>query len=287
MLLLGFFLLNADAQIGMNSSDFSAWKSERTEFLRALKNRSRDEAIPELYLQVYKLNNQSKSPETSDLLEEALIALTSFNGYADYYREKLNALRSEYAKTGVLNGTAYSNAQLGISRMRYVQTPEIVASLGAMVNDPEGRNGKTLRGDSVTVPDGDFSATVNCEVAADALFLIGIEKPPARGPLLYATKWQQIDAWKDWWNEIAAGKRTYRFIGSPVEYGPDGPVSAKEISRREHDRQSSPRTGNVGTQEVTSTPESPGIGSKVVAGVAIVLLAAGGWFAFGKRKGVA
>ena len=45
-----------------------------------------------------------------------------------------------------------------------------------------------------------------------------------------------MDKWKQWWNEIRDGKRTYRFAGSSVEYGPDGPASTEKLARIALDR---------------------------------------------------
>jgi len=283
--LLVWFPLSLHAQLGQSPSEFSRWKQDLVLKIEKSKNLPLEESIPQLEMYIFKLNNQYKCGETNDLRISTSEFLTSIPGHAQYHQEKIENIRSSYLNGSESTLHGYNAAIAALGDLKYVQSPESVAVLGHFLNNPEGREGKMLDGGLV---DGeDFSWTPPCVMAAAVLSEIGIDKPPSRGPLLGATKWQQIDAWKDWWNEIAAGKRTYRFIGSPVEYGANGPVSAKDLSRRGHDLQSSPRPVNVGTQEITSPPESLGIGSKVAAGVALALLAAGSWFAYGRRKGTA
>jgi len=224
--------------------------------------------------------NSGRDEEQDRVFQRAKKDIVEITGYAKYYQDDLEKLR-RLTKDDSTYSFQYGKAQKKIFQsLGQLPSPETVRVMGDFLNDPEGRNGKDIAGDPISVWN-----TVNCKMAVGVLLHLKIEKAPVvkAGQVSF----EDVDAWKQWWDEIKSGKRTYRFVGSPVEYGPDGPVSAKELSRREHDRQSSPRTGNVGTQEVASPPESLGIGSKVAAGIALVLLAAGGWFAFGKRKGVA
>jgi len=257
--------------------ELNDWKERARRHFVKLTAAGDEAAIVELSDYVYKLNRQMMEPETDDIRIEATRALISIPGHAKFYRAELERLR-EMVKKEPLFAFQYGEAQANLSsNLRYMPSPETVSVMGDLLNDPEGRNGKAVTGDPVFVGD-----TINCKMAVGVLSHLKIEKPP----LVKASPggYEDVDAWRQWWDEIESGKRTYRFVGSPVEYGPDGPVSAKELSRREHDRQSSPRTGNAGAQEVASPPESLGIGSKVAAGIALALLAAGSWFAFGRRK---
>jgi len=265
-----------------NEAAKEAWKSRMHQTIVQYRETADEKAIEELALYVFKLNRQSKGSDTDDLRIEATQALISIPGHARLYQRRLENLRSAVKKEPLF-AFQYGKAQDELYEMlQYAQSAETVAVMGDLLNDPEGRNGKTILGGPIS--DGDEEMPINCQLASHTLAGLGIQSPPKAKPS--SVGFEDVDAWKQWWDEIKSGKRTYRFVGSPVEYGPDGPVSAKDLSRREHDRQSNPRAGNVGTQEVASTPESLGIGSKVAAVVALALLAAGGWFAFGRRKGV-
>jgi len=108
---------------------------------------------------------------------------------------------------------------------------------------------------------------------------IGIDKPPVvHSP---TSPWESVDAWKDWWNEVKAGKRTYRFKGSPIEYGPDGPVAAQAVTRPERNS----------TKTTVPQPESAEIvqNSKPekiywIVGGSILLILIAGWRALAGRR---
>jgi hypothetical protein len=96
-----------------------------------------------------------------------------------------------------------------------------------------------------------------------------------------------VDAWKQWWSEVKSGKRTYRFIGSPIEYGPDGPATKEQMERAtKHQRREDRTTGGHGSSPVAS--EESGSSVKKTNQSIYVLLAAVaallGSFAWYSRK---
>jgi hypothetical protein len=137
---------------------------------------------------------------------------------------------------------------------------ESVAVLGHFLNDPEGRNGTTLLGCPVYKGEG-LEMTVNAKAAAIAIRKLGIENPPFSTVGVrdnYSARDEEIDAWKDWWNEVKTGKRTYRFIGSDIDYGPDGPVAGDKR----------PQSGSGGQGAAGSTPDrNPSHWSMPLAGI--------------------
>ncbi len=102
----------------------------------------------------------------------------------------------------------------------------------------------------------------SANAAALSLANLGIEHPPVpyiqRWSLCEYVKPEELNAWKAWWNEIKAGKRTYRFIGSNIDYGPDGPVA------RDKGQQIGPsRKGSAGS----SPDQNPSPWFKPLAGI--------------------
>ena len=124
--------------------------------------------------------------------------------------------------------------------------------LGHFLNDPEGRDGKDLLGylreggDCVPFPP-------NCEASYGVVSKLNIADPPVEGIVRiqnsYIPDSLKIDAWKAWWNEVKDGRRTFRFIGSSIEYGADGPVSKNKAQQSETDR----KGDAVGTARETNS----------------------------------
>ena len=108
---------------------------------------------------------------------------------------------------------------------------ETVAVLGHFLADPEGLDGRRLSGERRFSADCAAFAP-NAQASAIALSKLGLINPPThpKGDRDFYCEGDkvEIDAWKNWWNDVKDGRRTYRFIGSGVEYGPEGPVSAKK-----------------------------------------------------------
>jgi hypothetical protein len=169
-------------------------------------------------------------------------------------------------------------ATLSIRLLKFLPSAETVSVLGHYLNDSEGRDGKTLLGENVSNPNDDFTPRQpNAEEAAISIRNLGIEHPPARasGIQVYpgASK-EEIDAWRDWWNEVKEGKRTYRFIGSSIEYGPDGPATKEQMEKLAKNRMRA-ESGRKGTPATDATA-GDGVSSKaplialVIAGAVLL-----------------
>ncbi len=201
------------------------------------------------------LNNATS--EAKELYVAAQKLLLTNPDHADYYENKIEFLRAE-----VLANAKKSEAEIGkmqdqglevVHRSDYerfcsmfafptlslLPSAETVRVLGSYLNDPVGRDGKTLLGEPRHTPGDDFEPyPCNAEMATAAIRHLGIEHPPFPTPQGRAGKSMsdpEVDAWKDWWNQVKDGKRTYRFIGSPIEYGPDGPASSETIQKVQRD----------------------------------------------------
>ncbi len=245
--------------------------------------------------------------EQTAVFSKAQAALLSIPGHARYYEEQIEKKRAEVLANSKkdwreLNaiqdagGTyeteaSYINySETAFRTLGHLPSAETVAVLGRYLNDPEGRDGKTLLG-SPTIYD-DCEVTPNAAQAAAAIRKLGIEHPPFRDEKTlesYGAATEEIDAWRDWWNEVKAGKRSYRFAGDPTEYGPEGPVSAAKLKsielnqRRDRERSSGCRLSAVDASE-------PGAGNSHTGTVIILLsvaalVAAVAYIYFRKRKG--
>jgi len=275
-----------------SESEKKAWKEGIQKTIAQSKADANEAAILKLSDYVYKFNNQAKQPELEDLRIESAEALMSIPGHALYYQNKVESMRAEMVANSKKSPDEYQDGEVdeseysryssrALSILKYLPSPETVAVLAHFLDDPD--RGARPANDAPGLP-------VYLHAAQD-LYALGIEKPPVGEIMLDVNKQHQVDAWKDWWNEVKSGKRTYRFKGSPIEYGPDGPVTPKEVSRREHDRQPTPARIPVATAEEkkeapASAPVQPEASpwGKVAAGLAGLLVLAGGWLAFRKRS---
>lgn len=227
-------------------------------------------------------------PEQREVYFRAREIALAIPGHARYYEEQIEKKRAEVlanskkdwrelnaiqdaggtyeTEAGYIN---YSETAFRI--LGHLPSAETVAVLGRYLNDPEGRDGKTLLG--FPTDRDDCEVTPNAAQAAAAIRKLGIEHPPFRDEKTlesYGAATEEIDAWRDWWNEVKAGKRSYRFAGDPTEYGPEGPVSAAKLKsielnqRRDRERSSGGRPTAVDASE-------PGAGNSHTGTVIILL----------------
>ena len=250
-LILSFFLVGVLHADELSSSEIQAQKDGLvywSQFADQVGSSPRGEVIEKLATGIVKTSrhNMFSIPETAGVANKLRVTMLAIPGHAKYYQDKIDAMRAE-----VLANVKKSNDE--IERMRADHTiveygdyedfrgqafpvlgmlpsSETVAVLGHFLNDPEGLDGTSFlgraRGSSDFLP---FPA--NAEAAAISIRRLGIEKPPFRtaGERDYFdVRNGEIDAWKDWWNEVKDGTRTYRFIGSSIDYGPDGPAFKDE-----------------------------------------------------------
>lgn len=227
--------------------------------------------------------------EQNAVFSKAQAALLSIPGHARYYEEQIEKKRAEVLANSKkdlreLNaiqdagGTYETEASYinyctdtAFRTLGHLPSAETVAVLGRYLNDPEGRDGKTLLG-FPTIYD-DCEVTPNASQAAAAIRSLGIEHPPypaeksAKG---YSAFPEEIDAWRDWWNEVKAGKRSYRFAGDPTEYGPEGPVSAAKLQSIERNRRRDRERSSGGRPTAVDASE-PGTGNSHTGSVLILL----------------
>jgi hypothetical protein len=288
------------------------WKVKR---IAAIQDFQKDPAkrVPELSEMLRQLRTLGyrSSPERDDVITLLKSTLLAIPGHAKYYQDKIEAMREEVLVNSkksaaeitklqddgleIVDVWAYEAYCVNAFRtLAHIPSPECVAVLGFYLNDPVGRDGKTLLGDKRRNPGDDFDPrAINSEGAAIAIRKLGIEHPPFKlydDGGLSRVRDQEVDAWKDWWNEVKEGKRTYRFIGSPIEYGPDGPASIEVILRaqrnmkRDEERSAGHKKATPVSDPVTVVTRisKPSSIARLVA--ALALISAAVWYFLRGRR---
>lgn len=264
----------------------------------------KEQAISKLGLWIAQLTNaantnKERNPERP-VYHAAQKALMSIPGYAEYYRDRILAARLELdahpENRGPLKGELMDAQIEGFGTLAHLPSVETARVLGAFLADERGLT---------IVPDGKEPSereiqearaeTPNCTAAARAftnLPLVG--KPIARKQVTY----EDVPAWRQWYERIKSGNATFRFEGDPTEYDLDGPAPPEKLKRlaaaRERDVMRAERqqggggsatganSGN-GSQAAATTSGALPIG--ILLAACALCLAAGGYFL--RRRSVA
>ena len=73
--------------------------------------------------------------------------------------------------------------------------------------------------------------------------------------------WEDVPKWQKWFDEVKAGKRTFRFVGSDVDYTLDGPADAATLKRIK-ERNSSTQRPNIPKKHATPSETPVGTNQK-------------------------
>jgi hypothetical protein len=249
--------LNAQANLPENPNEYALWETKLLSAIEIQKNAPPDESIPKLGRLISQLS-QGMNVEQNDrpVFHAAQSALLAIPGHAKYYQNQIEETRElvrEHAKLpkeeqyrlqaegkwkGLGNYEEIREQAFNI--LGLMPSPEAVSVLGHFLEDPEARDGRDMLGNPIQGVDDVTPSAPNCGKAFIALAKLGIEHPPAKvnypdlGDVDYDL--DRVDKWKDWWSEVKAGKRTYRFTGSNIEYGPDGPATKEQLEKIAKDR---------------------------------------------------
>jgi hypothetical protein len=281
-------------------SDLSIYSSDERRYILGLA------------LRAFGANDLEKNPERKENFELAQTALLSIPNHSKYYQEKIESIREEVILNSKKSAEQISELQSNgqdvadtstyeqycenaFRILTYLPSSESVTVLGFYLNDPVGKDGKNLLGDKISHPGDDFAARpINAQRAAFAIRLLGIENPPFKVPLgreCEGLERGEVERWTDWWNEVKAGNRTYRFIGSKIEYGSDGPASEAVIQRADSMRQRD-KDHMAGHAKLTSIdlnvaapPQKYQLFNLVGVFAACTLLAVAAWY-FLKSRGL-
>ena len=93
------------------------------------------------------------------------------------------------------------------------------------------------------------------------------------GPMqIWMARGGDVTKWQKWFDEVKAGKRTFRFVGSDVDYTLDGPADAKKLERIRNQDLSEKHSG--GRREPAMASEKQAVPSKMEPFFHVGLIAA-------------
>ncbi len=255
---------------------------------------------------------KSMDSEQKEIFDKAQSALLAIPGHAEYYQNQIEQTRTflkdykslpkeerfrmeqEYRDRNedLFDHTNYEGLrEKAFVILGQLPSPETVAVLGHFLEDPEGRDGKDLLGNPIHIGSDMSPPAPNCGKAYFALGKLGIEQtpvPPSTDEDVVLNV-ERADAWKQWWSEVKSGKRTYRFKGSNIDYGPDGPATKEQLERIAKNQRRDDRTAATrGSAPVDSDERGLSVPAKastayLVIGAVATLLALFAWY-FRKTK---
>ena len=238
--------------------------------------------------------------EKREIFSRAQNTLLAIPGHAEYYRDRINGAR-ERMETLLAEGDEgnypwaryelSNEVMYGFETLQQLPSVETVQVLGEFLYDERGYVNVTLEDPSEKQR---YESSKHSPVyrrsaeALAALPIVGKLEPPRMelgGP-------DDTKAWKQWYQEIKDGKRTFRFEGDPVEYDLNGPAPKDKVERiardqkreveRQGGRQRAAALPAVAEQATTSSRSRPVTIALLIA--SIVLLGSIGFYILRKRR---
>ncbi|MEP2777094.1 MAG: hypothetical protein ABJQ29_12945 [Luteolibacter sp.] len=210
--------------------------------------------------------------------------LLSIPGHAEYYRDKINSSRLAMEEARAANSpTLYGPALTvmvreqawGFKTLEYLPSPETVRVLGEFLSDDRGAEIPIeVRIDTWETP--------NNTLAMKAISRLGIANPPTPPIRVSEDMDRKLEAWQQWYAEVKSGRRTFRFIGDPVDYDLRG--SSKRGAVEPNTSRSGKRTNaEAGQTEIQPYAERkfPGL---VIGYVMGGLFLVAGFFVYLKKR---
>lgn len=173
--------------------------------------------------------DEKKRKLVHELLKRKLISIP---GHAEYYRDRINAGREQLDRvragdTSTANlGSAMTDLaneqRYGFQTLSYLPSVETVRVLGDFLEDERGRDGSKPNGELI-------GESPNWRKAAKAISLLGIANS-ATPPFTQIADYEPgREAWRNWYRQVKEGRRTFRFVGDPVDYDLRGPSKRGEV----------------------------------------------------------
>lgn len=221
----------------------------------------------------YRKTREDHSKEVDELYEKIQTALLAIPGHAEYYRDRVNQARikvNEANKAGSISEIAHYRGLLsdefmyGFPTLAQLPSHETVRVLGEFLSDERGYVPPPPEPTS-------FEQLVDADVdkpvfnrAASVLGQLPLMNKPIPSKTRYETP-EDVIPWRQWYEEIKSGNRTFCFEGDPTEYDLNGPASKELIQRVKRDpkrdeeravghRKSPPATESAPTVTQTGKP---------------------------------
>jgi hypothetical protein len=161
-------------------------------------------------------------------------ALLSITGHAEYYRDRIlkaeSDMEAEWNKDRFfsIKYAHFSNERtLVFGTLKHLPSPETVRVLGELLSyEWVPPNNATADDEHRQPPLSHFALRTMC-----SLPLIG--KPTTLGGQYIdpADVEKDLPAWRNWYEQIKSGNRTFRFEGDPTEYDLNGPAPKVKLER--------------------------------------------------------
>lgn len=234
--------------------------------------------------------------EQIEVADRAISILVTIPGHSEFHRDRILAAQKEYLadRTSIQAGSKsnryYGAIREGCGTLAHLPSVETMRVFSELIENDR-------------VPPGNDELPVEDRETPPSLFILGavsqlpLVKKPSRidGSNTSAEEMREhLPIWRQWFQEIKDGKRTFRFEGDPMEYDLDGPapketleriaLAAKRDTEREVGRRDAPR--NEGAAASGSGKGSPAsVGALLAAAVA--LIASFVWYFLKRRKRLA
>lgn len=299
-LVLFVFGLSSHAALPEDPSEYAAWESRSLQAISEFTSMTSDTAIPALALRMAQVSRpDSPNFEKGDrpVFHAAQATLLSIPGHAQYYRDRILNARLEYeeikgrGKEGIdleANArTTLRNIQTeGFRAMAYLPSVETVRVLGEFLSDERGYTklppDPTM--DEIELAGMEFP---NCRGASEALVCLPFVSKPQDKNWMTMT-YEDVAPWREWYEQIKAGTRTFRFEGDPTEYDLNGPAPQEKLERiARADKRDAERTGGKKKgqeQPVVKGERTRGRSGLIIWISSVFLLVMAFWYGWSRGK---
>lgn len=213
------------------------WKSD----ILSIDDRPSEEQIELLVTALRKMSRYDifQLHERFEIYDMAQKRVISIPGHAECIRDRVLSAQNEVkahlddGQTSVKLGEYYTEKSRSFEALSHLPSAENVRILGEFLSDEWTGDLSIQEGAKV------FPLSHDAVRAFGQLPLIGKPFPQTEG---YQAP-EQLEGWRQWYQEIKSGKRTFRFEGDPTEYDLNGPAPNAKLERvamhqrRENERQ--------------------------------------------------
>jgi hypothetical protein len=287
-LVLAFFAATAPnftytpEEIAEREAGLRKWSN----YVLEARSKSPDEAIERLGLGLRYYSYGAVFPPLEDQMgkvrDELKQALLAIPGNADFFANRLREAeaRLDEAKTnserGALRSQLTSEQADVFKTLGLLPSAESVRVVGEYLFDEEGMVPKEDPNDSRQRGSRQYDRgySPNSAYALQAIAKLPLVSPPVpTRKNNFAIYDEDIEAWRLWYEQVKAGKRTFRFEGDPQEYNLAGPVTKTAAPAMDR---SQPTSANQPSQEVMAKPSElamiPLAGASALLALAIWLV---------------
>ena len=210
---------------------------------------------------------QDQRDEADRLFREVQSSVLAYPDHAEQFRRQIDEQRQQVLDGKMAWSNYHTASELAFLTFGQLPSDSTMQVLGDMLGDSKGSSPQDAFPGQARESYQSYGS--NAHRAARALRQIGIKDPPDFGGR--TDDWDHITPWKNWWQEVQAGTRSYHFkgTGATTATRPERRVSPEATNRR---GKPSPAT--------KQSEESPGtglllgaigvLGISVIAGVALL-----------------